>query len=84
MAEQHIHLAHKRPGYIGIICTDLSLPEAISFAAQRTKQACPRPTISLLLSEALGPTPRANLTVTACRARQRLLGAEKENVGEVK
>ncbi|BDA46288.1 [3-methyl-2-oxobutanoate dehydrogenase [lipoamide]] kinase [Coccomyxa sp. Obi] len=40
MAEQHIHLAHKRPGYIGIICTDLSLPEAISFAAQRTKQVC--------------------------------------------
>jgi hypothetical protein len=38
MAEQHIHLAHRRPGYIGIICTDLSLPDAIAFAAQRTKQ----------------------------------------------
>ena len=43
MAEQHIHLAHRRPGYIGIICTDLSLPDAIAFAAQRTKQVarCP-------------------------------------------
>ena len=44
MAEQHIHLAHRRPGYIGIICTDLSLPDAIAFAAQRTKQVarCPK------------------------------------------
>jgi hypothetical protein len=39
MAEQHIHLAHRRPGFIGIICTDLSLPDAIAFAAQRTRQA---------------------------------------------
>jgi [3-methyl-2-oxobutanoate dehydrogenase (acetyl-transferring)] kinase len=43
MAEQHIHLAHRRPGYIGIICTDLYLPDAVRFAAQRTKQVAAAP-----------------------------------------
>ena len=38
MAEQHICLAACRPGFIGIICADLSLPDAVHFAAQRTKQ----------------------------------------------
>ncbi len=38
MAEQHICLANSRPGFIGIICADLSLPDAVHFAAQRTKQ----------------------------------------------
>ena len=38
MAEQHICLAARRPGFIGIICADLSLPDAVHFAAQRTKQ----------------------------------------------
>ncbi|CAL5227736.1 g10752 [Coccomyxa viridis] len=40
MAEQHICLAARRPGFIGIICADLSLPDAVHFAAQRTKQIC--------------------------------------------
>ncbi len=39
IAEQHLNLAKRRPGYIGVICTDLSLAEAIDFAVQRTKQA---------------------------------------------
>ena len=50
MAEQHIHLAHRRPGYIGIICTDLSLPDAVAFAAQRTKQVALLPLPALLHS----------------------------------
>ena len=44
MAEQHICLAASRPGFIGIICADLSLPDAVRFAAQRTKQVTARPT----------------------------------------
>ena len=38
MAEQHICLASSRPGFIGIICAEMSLPDAVRFAAQRTKQ----------------------------------------------
>lgn len=40
LAEHHINLANGRPGYIGIICTDLSLADAIDFAAGRCKQVC--------------------------------------------
>ncbi|KAK9818127.1 hypothetical protein WJX72_007548 [[Myrmecia] bisecta] len=40
IAEQHINLANRRPGFIGVICTDLNIREAIDFAVQRTKQAC--------------------------------------------
>ena len=44
IAEQHIHLAQRRPGFIGVIATDFSLREAVEHAAQRTQQAraqCP-------------------------------------------
>jgi [3-methyl-2-oxobutanoate dehydrogenase (acetyl-transferring)] kinase len=39
MAEQHINLASQRPGYIGIVCTQLNLADAVDFAATRCKQA---------------------------------------------
>ncbi|PSC73841.1 pyruvate dehydrogenase kinase [Micractinium conductrix] len=39
MAEQHINLTNQRPGYIGIICTQLHLADAVDFAASRCKQA---------------------------------------------
>ena len=39
IAEQHIHLAQRRPGFIGVIATDFSLREAVEHAAQRTQQA---------------------------------------------
>ncbi|KAL4442411.1 hypothetical protein ABPG77_004995 [Micractinium sp. CCAP 211/92] len=39
MAEQHINLTNQRPGYIGIVCTQLSLADAVDFAASRCKQA---------------------------------------------
>lgn len=37
IAEQHLNLVNRRPGYIGVICTDLSLSETIEFAVQRAK-----------------------------------------------
>ncbi|KAK9845511.1 hypothetical protein WJX81_008336 [Elliptochloris bilobata] len=40
IAEQHIHLAQRRPGFIGVIATDFSLREAVDHAAQRTRQVC--------------------------------------------
>lgn len=40
LAEHHINLNNSRPGYIGIICTDLSLADSIDFAAGRSKQVC--------------------------------------------
>ncbi|GIL47842.1 hypothetical protein Vafri_4491 [Volvox africanus] len=40
IAEQHLHIGNKRPGYIGVICTDLDVHESISFAVQKTKQVC--------------------------------------------
>lgn len=40
MAEQHLGLGAPRPGYVGIICTELSLAEAIDLAAQRCHQVC--------------------------------------------
>ena len=39
IAEQHIHLAQRRPGFIGVIATDFSLREAVDHAARRTQQA---------------------------------------------
>ena len=39
IAEQHIHLAQRRPGFIGVIATNFSLREAVDHAAQRTQQA---------------------------------------------
>ncbi|KAL4447906.1 hypothetical protein ABPG75_005125 [Micractinium tetrahymenae] len=39
MAEQHINLTNQRPGYIGIVCTQLDLADAVDFAASRCKQA---------------------------------------------
>lgn len=29
-----------RPAYIGIVCTDLDVHDAINFAVQKTKQVC--------------------------------------------
>eukprot|EP00884_Botryococcus_braunii_P006717 jgi/Botrbrau1/16046/Bobra.7_2s0020.1 len=40
IAEQHLNLMKRRPGYIGVICTDLSLSETIDFAVQRAKWVC--------------------------------------------
>ncbi|KAL4529578.1 hypothetical protein Ndes2437B_g08849 [Nannochloris sp. 'desiccata'] len=40
LAEHHINLNNSRPGYIGIISTDLSLADSIDFAAGRSKQVC--------------------------------------------
>ncbi len=40
LAEHHINLNNSRPGYIGVICTDLSLADSIDFAAGRSKQVC--------------------------------------------
>jgi [3-methyl-2-oxobutanoate dehydrogenase (acetyl-transferring)] kinase len=40
LAEHHINLHNRRPGYVGIISTDLSLSDSIDFAAGRSKQVC--------------------------------------------
>ena len=39
IAEQHLHLARHRPGYIGAIAEELDVGDALAFAAQRTSQA---------------------------------------------
>jgi hypothetical protein len=38
MAEQHLHIANARPGYIGSIATALDVPDAVQFAGQRAVQ----------------------------------------------
>lgn len=40
MAEQHLHIANARPGYIGSIATALDVPDAVQFAGQRAVQVC--------------------------------------------
>eukprot|EP00951_Prasinocladus_malaysianus_P007967 scaffold57375_cov31-Prasinocladus_malaysianus.AAC.1 len=40
LAEQHIHLENSNAKAIGIISTELSLYEAVHYAAQRTRQVC--------------------------------------------
>lgn len=40
LAEQHININNGRSGYIGIINTDLSLADAVDFAAARCRQVC--------------------------------------------
>jgi len=40
LAEHHINLANGRPGYIGVVCTDLSLGDSVDFAAGRCRQVC--------------------------------------------
>ncbi|GAX75682.1 hypothetical protein CEUSTIGMA_g3125.t1 [Chlamydomonas eustigma] len=40
LAEQHLHLGDRRPGYVGIICMDLNIREAAEFSAQKTRQVC--------------------------------------------
>lgn len=40
LAEQHLHINNKRPAYIGIVCTDLDVNDAIDFAIQKAKQVC--------------------------------------------
>jgi hypothetical protein len=38
MAEQHLHIANARPGYIGSIATALDVADAVQFAGQRAVQ----------------------------------------------
>ena len=40
LAEQHIALQHKRQNFVGIVCTELNLQEAIEFAYIRAQQIC--------------------------------------------
>jgi [3-methyl-2-oxobutanoate dehydrogenase (acetyl-transferring)] kinase len=40
IAEQHLGLGQPRPGYVGIICTELSLADSVDLAAQRCRQVC--------------------------------------------
>ena len=40
LVEQHLHLGDKRPGYVGVICTDVNLREAAEFAALKARQVC--------------------------------------------
>jgi hypothetical protein len=38
IAEQHLHIANARPGYIGSIATALDVADAVDFAGQRAVQ----------------------------------------------
>jgi hypothetical protein len=38
IAEQHLHIADTRPGYIGSIATHLDVADALEFAGQRAAQ----------------------------------------------
>ena len=40
LAEQHININNGRAGYIGIVCTTLSLSDSVDLAAGRCKQVC--------------------------------------------
>ncbi|WIA32443.1 hypothetical protein OEZ86_003265 [Tetradesmus obliquus] len=40
IAEQHLHIANARPGYIGSIATALDVADAVDFAGQRAVQVC--------------------------------------------
>ena len=40
LAEQHININNGRDGYIGIVCTSLSLADSVDFAAGRCRQVC--------------------------------------------
>ncbi|GFH16423.1 protein-serine/threonine kinase, partial [Haematococcus lacustris] len=38
LAEQHLQLGLRRPGYVGILCTQLNVAEAVEFAAAKCRQ----------------------------------------------
>lgn len=38
LAEQHMYLNQGRPGYVGVICTNMSVAEGVDFAGQRCRQ----------------------------------------------
>jgi hypothetical protein len=38
--------AYCRPGYVGVLCTDLNIAEAVEFAVQRTRQVRLQATLS--------------------------------------
>ena len=38
LAEQHLHLGQARQDFIGVICTDLRLSDALDHAVQQTRQ----------------------------------------------
>ncbi|KAL6764791.1 pyruvate dehydrogenase kinase-like protein [Haematococcus lacustris] len=40
LAEQHLQLGLRRPGYVGILCTLLNVAEAVEFAAAKCRQVC--------------------------------------------
>lgn len=40
LAEQHININNGRRGYIGIVCTTLSLSDSVDLAAGRCRQVC--------------------------------------------
>jgi len=40
VAEQHLGLGQPRSGYVGIVCTELSLADSVDLAAQRCRQVC--------------------------------------------
>ncbi|RMZ55502.1 hypothetical protein APUTEX25_000085, partial [Auxenochlorella protothecoides] len=40
LAEQHMYLNQGRPGYVGVICTNMSVAEGVDFAGQRCRQVC--------------------------------------------
>ncbi|QDZ22725.1 pyruvate dehydrogenase kinase [Chloropicon primus] len=40
LAEQHVALQQKRQNFVGIVCTQLDLHEAVDFAYRKAQQAC--------------------------------------------
>lgn len=53
IAEQHLQLHQRREGYIGLVCTDLDIADAVEFAGQRTTQVC---------SETYGVAPEVKIS----------------------
>ena len=40
IGEQHLSINAHRPGYVGNICTDMDVLEAVDFASQKATQVC--------------------------------------------
>lgn len=40
LAEQHLHLGQARQEFVGVICTDLRLSDALDHAIQQARQVC--------------------------------------------
>ncbi len=83
IAEQHIHLAQRRPGFIGVIATDFSLREAVDHAARRTQQARARSGYACccytqkLATNGLDASARAGQQVRACFGHARCCHVQK-------